>query len=48
MKKVFIIQNIIPNYREPVFRKIAKNLDLTVFYSKLSREAKSKSFVQKK
>ena len=47
MKKVFIIQNIIPNYREPVFRKIAKNLDLTVFYSKLSREAKSKSFVQK-
>ena len=47
MKKVFIIQNIIPNYREPVFRKLAKKLDLTVFYSSLSSKAKSRSFVQK-
>lgn len=47
MKKVFIIQNIIPNYREPVFRKLAKKLDLTVFYSSLSSKARSRSFVQK-
>ena len=48
MKKVFIIQNIIPNYREPVFKKLAEKLDLTVFYSNLSSKAKSRSFVQKK
>tara|TARA_B100001939_G_scaffold323983_1_gene315607 strand:- start:146 stop:1288 length:1143 start_codon:yes stop_codon:yes gene_type:complete len=47
MQKVFIIQDIIPNYREPFFRDLAKEIDLTVFYSKLSKSAKSKSFVQK-
>ena len=47
MKKVFIIQNIIPNYREPVFQILDKKFDLTVFYSNLSSKAKSRSFVQK-
>ena len=48
MKKIFIIQNIIPNYREPVFKILAQSIDLTVFYSRLSRKAKSRSFVQNK
>lgn len=47
MKKVFVLQNIIPNYREEVFRLLAGNVDLTVFYSQLSKVDKSKSFVQK-
>lgn len=39
LKKVFLIQEIIPNYRVPVFRRIAQlpNIDLTVFYGDPSR-----------
>jgi glycosyltransferase involved in cell wall biosynthesis len=39
LKKVFLIQEIIPSYRVPVFRRIASldGVDLTVFYSRQSR-----------
>ena len=39
-KKVFLLQEIIPSYRVPVFRRIAeiKGVDLTVFFSSPSRE----------
>lgn len=38
-KKVFLLQEIIPSYRVPVFRRLARvdNVDLTVFYSHPSR-----------
>lgn len=48
MRRVFIIQNIIPNYREPVFSGLSRSVDLTVFYSELSSKARKSNFVQKK
>ena len=33
MKKVLLIQGIIPHYRVPIFNELAKNVDLTVVYS---------------
>ena len=38
-KKVFLLQEIIPSYRVPVFHRLAQldNVDLTVFYSRPSR-----------
>lgn len=33
MKKVLLIQGIIPNYRVPIFNALAKKVDLTVVYS---------------
>ena len=38
-KKVYILQEIIPNYRVPVFQRLAQlnGVDLTVFYSRPSR-----------
>ena len=38
-RKVYLLQEIIPSYRVPVFRRIAEleGVDLTVFYSRESR-----------
>ncbi|MBI3441614.1 MAG: glycosyltransferase family 4 protein [Proteobacteria bacterium] len=38
-KKVFLLQEIIPSYRVPVFRRLAElnDVDLTVFYSRPSK-----------
>ncbi len=39
-KKVYLLQEIVPSYRIPVFRRLAAipGLDLTVFYSRPTRE----------
>ncbi|MHB1529471.1 MAG: glycosyltransferase [Acidiferrobacteraceae bacterium] len=39
--KVFLLQEIIPSYRVPVFRRLARldGVDLTVFYSRPSKKA---------
>ncbi len=39
-KKVYLLQEIVPSYRVPVFRRLAAipGLDLTVFYSRPTRE----------
>lgn len=47
MKKVYVAQNIIPNYREVVFHRLGNSVDLTVFYSTLSKIDVSKGFIQK-
>lgn len=41
-KKVFLIQEIIPSYRVPVFRRLSdlEDMDLTVFYSRETRVMK--------
>lgn len=40
MKKVWLLQEIVPSYRVPVFRRLAAvpGIDLTVFYSRPTRE----------
>lgn len=40
MKTVFLVQDIVPSYRVPVFRRLAAlpGIDLTVFYSRPTRE----------
>ncbi|MBL8202140.1 MAG: glycosyltransferase family 4 protein [Chromatiales bacterium] len=40
MKKVFLLQEIVPSYRVPVFRRLAAlpGVELTVFYSRPGRE----------
>ncbi len=43
--RVFILQEIIPNYRVPVFRRLAQlaGMELTVFYSEPSRAMRSEN-----
>lgn len=45
MKTVFILQDIVPSYRVPVFRRLAAlpDVDLTVFYSLPNREMQAES-----
>ena len=40
MTRVYLLQDIIPSYRVPVFRRVAAlpGVDLTVFYSRPTRE----------
>ena len=48
--KVVLLQKIIPNYRILVFQRISKlaNVDLTVFYSNLSKKEIANKFKQDK
>lgn len=45
MKTVFLVQDVIPSYRVPVFRRLAAvpGIDLTVFYSRPSRGMQAES-----